>query len=98
MSFRNVLLLIAFPCFAGKTNAQGIVLAASVDTCQKIRQISSIPSTFNQRVLIAPDHYTKHFGFFCRQELKLDKAHVPITFRLGNMDLCNKLEDKPGYR
>lgn len=42
--------------------------------------------------------YTKGLGFFCRQELNMQKAHVPVTFRLGSMDYCNRLEQKPGYR
>lgn len=42
--------------------------------------------------------HTQHFGFFCRQELHMQQAKVPLSFRLGSMDLCNRLEDKPGYR
>ena len=42
--------------------------------------------------------YTQHLPFFCRQELKMQQAHVPITFRLGSMENCNQLEQKPGYR
>lgn len=42
--------------------------------------------------------YAKSLGFFCRQELNMQKAHMPVTFRLGSMDYCNRLEQKPGYR
>jgi hypothetical protein len=48
--------------------------------------------------LVARDQYTKSFGFFCRQELKMQQAHIPLTFRLGSMEQCNRLEQKPGYR
>ena len=40
------------------------------------------------------DLYTKNFGFFCRQELKMYKAHVPVSFRLGSMEQCDMLEQK----
>lgn len=43
---------------------------------------------------IPADSYTRNFGFFCRQELKMQKAHVPLTFRLGSMEYCNLLEQK----
>lgn len=38
-------------------------------------------------------------GFFCRQELKLDRrTPLPLRFRLGSLQYCNWLEQKPGYR
>lgn len=38
-------------------------------------------------------------GFFCRQEVKLDKKlPVPLRFRLGSVQYCNWLEQKPGYK
>lgn len=48
----------------------------------------SIPNT------IAPDYYTKSFGFFCKQEQKLEKINVPLKVRAGNPDYCNYLESK----
>ena len=47
---------------------------------------------------IPQNYYTQCFGFFCRQELKMQQEHIPLTFRLGSMDYCNWLEQKPGYR
>ena len=42
-----------------------------------------------------PDYYTRHFGFFCRKELQLEKiTTVPFRFRLGNLDYVNRLEGK----
>ncbi len=47
---------------------------------------------------IPQNYYSQHLGFFCREELKMQQVHLPVTFRLGNMDYCNHLEQKPGYR
>jgi hypothetical protein len=53
---------------------------------------------FRSEQAIPQNYYTRQLGFFCRQELKMEQAHVPLTFRLGSMDDCNRLEQKPGYR
>lgn len=44
---------------------------------------------------ISHDFYTQHFGFFCRQELRLEKTSgLPLRFRLGSLKDCNALEGK----
>jgi hypothetical protein len=44
---------------------------------------------------IQPDFYTRNFGFFCDKELRLEKStKIPLKFRLGSLDYCNKLEGK----
>ncbi|MBC7553426.1 MAG: hypothetical protein H7257_05565 [Taibaiella sp.] len=57
------------------------------------RAVAVPVTTFNLQ-LVPKDIYTKNFGFFCRQELRMYKAHVPVSFRLGSMDYCNRLEQK----
>ncbi len=45
--------------------------------------------------IIAPNFYTAGFGFFCRQELKLEKiTSIPFRFRLGSVISCDRLEGK----
>src|SRR5574338_95599 len=45
---------------------------------------------------ISPEFYTKSLGYFCRQELKLEKfTSIPFRFRLGSLDYTNYLEQKP---
>lgn len=45
--------------------------------------------------VLAPDFYSKQLGFFCRQEIKMDKAiKIPFRFRLGSVEQCNWLEGK----
>jgi hypothetical protein len=44
---------------------------------------------------LADDYYSRHFGFFCKRELELEKTiHVPLRFRLGSLENCNRLEGK----
>jgi hypothetical protein len=45
--------------------------------------------------IIAADTYTRNFGFFCKEELQLQKrSGVNFSLRLGTLDQCNLLEGK----
>ncbi|MBC7829033.1 MAG: hypothetical protein H7122_14885 [Chitinophagaceae bacterium] len=60
------------------------------DTAGKARFYTSRPVP-----LIAEDHYSQNFGFFCRKELQFEKqTKLPLRFRLGSIEYCNYLEDK----
>jgi len=48
--------------------------------------------------VLRPDYYAAHTAFFCRQEIKLQKLGMPLLFRVGTVDQCNYLEQKPGYK
>jgi hypothetical protein len=40
-------------------------------------------------------YYVDHLGFFCKKEIDIQKTlHLPIFFRLGSLEYCNKLEGK----
>ena len=43
---------------------------------------------------IPVDLFTQHLPFFCRQELRMQQAHFPVTFRLGSVEQCDYLEKK----
>ena len=56
---------------------------------------TTITSTPAIASIIAPNFYASQLGFFCKQEIKLDKAvKVPLRFRLGNVEDCDRMEGK----
>ena len=45
--------------------------------------------------LLSPQFYAAHLGFFCKQEIKMEKiTKIPLRFRLGSIGECDRLEGK----
>ncbi len=45
--------------------------------------------------MIPQDYYARNFGFFCKQELRVERStKIPLRFRLGSLQQCNYYEGK----
>jgi hypothetical protein len=60
------------------------------------------PLSINKEIKInpevPPDFATCKYGFFCKQEMKFEKAtNIPIRIRLGSLQQCNYYEGKTGW-
>ena len=52
-------------------------------------------SPATEAAYMASGSYYDQLGFFCKRELDIQKAtHLPVFFRLGSLESCNKLEGK----
>lgn len=55
--------------------------------------VSSLTAPFAPT--LSPNFYASNLGFFCQQEIKIEKAvKFPVKFRLGSVEACNHLEGK----
>jgi hypothetical protein len=46
--------------------------------------------------LLPANYYASNLGFFCKQEIKFEKAtKIPLKFRLGSVQQCDWMEGKP---
>jgi hypothetical protein len=51
--------------------------------------------TATEAAYMGSGSYYNQLGFFCKRELDIQKAtHLPVFFRLGSLESCNKLEGK----
>ena len=74
--------------------AQGNSIATdSIKSTQIL--ISKTPLINNQPLNKLPNYYTPSLGVFCKAELVLQKQlNMPIKFRLGTLQYCDKYEGK----
>ena len=57
----------------------------SVCTDKRFLPVSFLPANY----------YSTHLGFFCKQEIKMEKiTKVPFKFRLGSVAECDRMEGK----
>jgi hypothetical protein len=53
------------------------------------------PLSNKNKEVIAPDFYVRQLPFFCRQEIKFEKAvKIPFKFRVGSVEDCDRMEGK----
>ncbi|MDB5278976.1 MAG: hypothetical protein JWR61_3931 [Ferruginibacter sp.] len=77
-----------------KTSLPVVKIASNAATATLLmnptsRQVAS-PTPF-----LSPGYYASHLGFFCKQEIKLEKtAKIPFKFRLGSVADCDRMEGK----
>jgi hypothetical protein len=68
-----------------------------LDYFHQALSLKTAPSTFGASPLriVSPDFYINHFGFLCRQELRLEnKTYIPLRFRLGSLKYVDRMEGK----
>lgn len=65
------------------------------DTLIRFTQPIILNQITNTSQFIPEDFYTKNMGFFCKQELVIEKiTKIPLRFRLGSLQQCNYYEGK----
>ena len=80
--------------------AQGIRVSAYTDTLRRVYELrlekfpQPVSSFAYHTYAIPADLYAQHLPFFCREELRMKDAHVPVSFRLGTVEQCDYLEKK----
>lgn len=66
------------------------------------KRVLHFPLQKNDRLsvpVVAGNFYVTQLGFFCKQEIKLEKiTKIPFKFRLGSVESCDRLEGKFKYK
>jgi hypothetical protein len=72
-----------------------LFLQPSINNWQQAGLKKSSSKIAESKPFLPADFYSKQLGFFCKQEIKMDKVtKFPIRFRLGTVEQCNWLEGK----
>lgn len=75
-----------------------LLALVSLKAASQLR-LKPLPDTVKQALRLAPlpqNFYKQHLGFFCRQELQVQKlTALPLYIRVGAKDDVDFLEKKP---
>jgi len=69
--------------------------ALNVATQKQNKPVTSAHLIYSAAPIIASNDYVRHMGFFCKQEWFFEKkSHIPLRFRLGSLEYCDRMEGK----
>jgi len=89
----KIIIVLALTFFSKNIYSQSLSRIQEIKTVRLHIDSSLIPWKAN--TIISKDAYVKNLAFFCRQELRIEKAlRVPLRFRVGSLAYCNFLEGK----
>jgi len=88
-----------------KLSALDVPKTLHFNTKKPVNKLFTLPATptlplhpllvSSTKPLLSPGFYAVNPGFFCKQEIKLEKAiKVPFKFRLGSVQQCDAMEGK----
>ena len=99
-------LLLTFSCLLCKAQRASLLIFRNKDS---IHSALTAPASFpvfhkidprayaSPREILPANFATCSYGFFCRQELKFEKAtRLPVRVRIGSLEQCNYYEGKEG--
>jgi len=74
-----------------------LILGCCKSQAQQVRTPVNDSMRFSKSLKVLPqNYYTTHLGFFCKQELHLQKrTNLNVYIRLGSKEYVDYLERKP---
>jgi len=73
---------------------KNVLIASDTSSCHSVATVANKAFQISEST-ISENFSTACYGFFCRQELKIEKVtRIPFRFRLGSLQQCNYYEGK----